>query len=176
MPWERAEEEFSHSEGASWGKIQEISAALEKRKAGRGVGGAAAMRKAGAAGSGHCLACSTQAQSPGVTVCWWALWLWGRAAAVSITEHPTEPQISHKKCSALTSSTSAQCLGVPCPHLPIVQCPCCCTAPGKGPAQRARAKEQNPVRSGGRQGAVGCPVPCPEPWGGGGSAEHDFQG
>lgn len=38
LPWERAEEEFSHSEGASWGKIQEFSAAVEGRKAGRGDG------------------------------------------------------------------------------------------------------------------------------------------
>lgn len=36
--WERAEEEFSHSEGASWGKIQEFSAAVEGKKAGRGMG------------------------------------------------------------------------------------------------------------------------------------------
>lgn len=36
--WERAEEEFSHSEGASWGKIQEFSAAVEGRQAGRGDG------------------------------------------------------------------------------------------------------------------------------------------
>lgn len=32
--WEQAEEEFSHSEGASWGKIQEFSAAMEGKKAG----------------------------------------------------------------------------------------------------------------------------------------------
>lgn len=32
------EEEFSHSEGASWGKIQEFSAAVEGRQAGRGDG------------------------------------------------------------------------------------------------------------------------------------------
>lgn len=38
--WEQAEEEFSHSEGASWGKIQEFSAAVEGRKAGRGMGSA----------------------------------------------------------------------------------------------------------------------------------------
>ena len=36
--WEQAEEEFSHSEGASWGKIQEFSAAMEGRQAGRGDG------------------------------------------------------------------------------------------------------------------------------------------
>lgn len=36
--WEQAEEEFSHLEGASWGKIQEFSAAVEGRQAGWGDG------------------------------------------------------------------------------------------------------------------------------------------
>lgn len=38
--WEQAEEEFSHSEGASWGKIQEFSAAMEGKQAGWGDGAA----------------------------------------------------------------------------------------------------------------------------------------
>lgn len=70
--WERAEE-FSHSEGASWGKIQAFSAALEGRKAGGGMGTAWALlfqtRQAG------CLCCPPGTawvmapwhQGPGVT-------------------------------------------------------------------------------------------------------------
>lgn len=91
------------------------------------------------------LACSTQAQSPGITVGWWALWQgWG-------TECPAEPQTAHKKHLALASSISDPVTGGPlspstCPQVgSSVRCPCCCTAPRKGPAQRARAKERNPV-------------------------------
>lgn len=66
LPWERAEEEFSHSEGASWGKIQEFSAAVEERKALRGDGerwGELAPVAAVRAGPfGHCLGCSNQAR------------------------------------------------------------------------------------------------------------------
>lgn len=187
LPWERAEEEFSHSEGASWGKIQEFSAAVEERKALQGDGerwGELAPVAAVRAGPfGHCLGCSNQARGVPVSPapCWgWApqllRWGWGLGAQ-------GQAQEGHKKGSASPSgaltpktrgptslSVSLQARSSVCPM-------CCCRATGKCPAGDVPNPIQGPrgprlSLMEGCWGGTEHPGPCPEPWGCGGSAAH----
>lgn len=182
------EEEFSHSEGASWGKIQEFSAAVEGRQAGRGDGDRPGIAAPTAPARG---AHVTLPALPGLwhlgtevlgsPTCQWCLSHGQRGSVGSLWPSP--------ECGvegALPAPSSPLPSGVPA--LAFVGCVFPIPVPAVGEQGLGTGvlvhswshrvwvmwTQQGLGNSRRALGVLGSPGPCPEPWGCGGSTGTRF--